>query len=698
MSASRSGRPSPRATADSQATASRVLLRYAIAVALAFATMLMCSSGAVAAGPAVNIATPFDIQPPGPSVAVDSGGNAIVAWANDKDLAGAPDLVQYCVLPVGGTTCAYSGSIPAADSAGHVDAVRVLDDGGTLVLLADVYGAAGKNATDYEPEQEWQSTDDGASWTQQATGLSVSSGIIDADTVPVDAVILPGTGGLGYGWVTAEGPPTFNAFPLAGAPECSLATCPAGFATLEPDTNPDQLGNEPGHFASIPSGPLAGVMGAFDTVETAGPLGCSQSFGDAYVYGSGAQSASNNYNISPGQPNSAWRVPVTQADCDLEYTAVGGGPSGFGILADDLGNDTVVYHRFDAATTKFDTPLATVANEGGQSPAISQDGSGGVYATFLGQGGVGGPIRLAYSADGGNAWTVNTLDPNSDLGADDVTSNVNATGQGWAAWIDNGSVYAQSFQAADAFPPVVPAPAPKPTAISTSQTAGATVGASIVVSAGTVGETDQATISGANAASAGGTVNYRLYSNPTCASSSKVFESTAAVTAGKAAASAPVTAALAAGSYYWQVTYSGDANNQPGSSTCGSEVLTVIGPATVSESATSTEKSVTVSVNCASFPCTITITLTAPETVLVKAARVARKKKKPKKITLATGTFTLHRAGKVTLHLSKAGRKLLSAHHGRLSASLLLSEKIDGHTVTSTRTIEIAPARKKHKK
>jgi hypothetical protein len=697
MSASRSGRPSPRATADSQAVVSRVLLRYALTVVLAVATTLMFWSGAMAAGPPVNIATPFDIQPPGPSVAVDSGGNAIIAWANDKDLAGAPDLVQYCVLPAGGTTCAHSGSIAAADSAGHVDAVRVLDDGGTLVLLADVYGAAGNHATDYEPEQEWQSTDDGASWTQQATGLSVSSGIVNADTVPVDAVILPGTGGLGYGWATAEGPPTFNAFPLAGAPECSVATCPAGFATLEPDTNPDQLGNEPGHFASIPSGPLAGVMGAFDTVESNGPLGCAQSFGDAYVYGVGAQSPTNNYNISPGQPNSAWRVPVTQADCDLEYTAVGGGPSGFGILADDLANNTVVYHRFDAATMKFDTPLATVANEGGQSPAVSQDGSGGLYATFLGEGGVGGPIRLAYSADGGNTWTVNTLNPNSDLGADDVTSDVNATGQGWAAWTDNGSVYAQSFQAADAVPPAVPA-TPKPTAISTSQTAGTTVGASIAVKAGTVGETDRATISGANVASAGGTVDYRLYSNPTCTPSSKVLESTAAVTAGSAAASAPVTTALAAGSYYWQVTYSGDANNQPSASTCGSEVLTVIGPATAGEGATSTEKTVTLSVNCASFPCTITITLTAPETVLIKAARAAKKKKKPKKITLATGTFTLHKAGKVTLHLSKAGRKLLSAHHGRLSASLLLSEKIDGYTVKSTKTIKIKPARKKHNK
>ena len=315
----------------------RACLCCGLAAMLAVA---LCAS-ALAAGKAVNIATPFDISPPGPSVAVDSGGNAIIAWANDKDLAGAPDLVQYCVLPAGGTACAHSGSIAAADSAGHIDAVRVLDDGGTLVLLADVYGAAGNNAGDYTPEQEWQSTDDGASWTQQATGLSVSSGILGADTVPVDGVVVPGTGVLGYGWVSAGGPPTFNAFPLTGAPECSVATCPAGFATLEPATNPDQLSNEPGHFASISTGPLAGVMGAFDSLDTNGPLGCAQSFGTAFVYGAGPQSATNNYNISPGQPNSAWRVPVTQADCDVEYSAVGGGPSGFGILADNLGTSSV---------------------------------------------------------------------------------------------------------------------------------------------------------------------------------------------------------------------------------------------------------------------------------------------------------------------------------------------------------------------
>lgn len=542
--------------------------------------MALCAN-ALAVGKAVNIATPFDIQPPGPSVAVDSGGNAIIAWANDKDLAGAPDLVQYCVLPAGGSTCAHSGSIAAADSAGHIDAVRVLDDGGTLVLLADVFGAAGNQATDYTPEQEWQSTDDGATWTAQNAGLSVSSGIIDADTEPVDGVILPGTGALGYGWVTAQGAPTFNAFPLTGPPECSVATCPAGFATLEPSTNPDQLSNEPGHFASISSGPNGGVMGVFDSVDTNGPLGCADSFGAAYVYGSGNQSASNNYNVSPGQPNTAWRVPVTQADCNLEYTAVGGGPSGFGILADDLANTTVVYHRFDSATTKFDTPLVTVNGTAGELyPAVNQDGSGGVYATYL-LGGSLGKVELSYSADGGKTWAGAALDSDTNGTINGISSSVNAAGKGWLAWFSNGSVFAQSFDATDA-----------------------------------------------------------------------------------------------------------------------------ITPASVGGGATSNGSTVTVNVTCASFPCTVTITLAAPETVVVNAhtAAVSAKKgkKKTKIVTLGKGKFTITKSGpkKLEIKLSGAGKKFLDSKKGHIKISGLFTETVQKHTTQTkkTLTLTLKPAKKKGKR
>jgi hypothetical protein len=559
-----------RARGTATIVGSSPLHRTLLAGALAAATALVLTTSALAAGKPVNIGTPFESGQP--AVAVDSAGDAVVAWANTKDLAGANNFVQYCVLPVGATGCSRSGNLTPADGAQYIDGVQVLDEGSTLVILADVYGTAGNNATDYEPEQEWQSTDGGATWLDVNNGLSVTSGIVDADTQPLSAITVPGTGVLGYGWDTASGAPTFNAFPLSSPPECSVAMCSAGYATLEPDTNPDTLGNEPGHFASQ-LGANPGVMGVFDSLFSNGPLGCSQSFGTAYVYGSGDQSATNNYNVSPGQPNSAWRVALAQADCNAEYSTVGGGPSGFGILEDNLGAGSVIYHRFDQGTMRFDTPAVTVASGHGElDGALSQDGGGGIYATYLA--GSGGAVDLSYSGDGGNSFSTAALNANSDGRANNLSGAVNAAGQGWAAWTDNGSVFASSFQAVDA--------------ISAAKTSGG---------------------------------------------------------------------------------------------------------------ATSNGSTATVDVTCAAFPCTVTIVLTAPETVVVHAASVPHKKRKSKTLTLGKGTITIKTKGgrKLTFKLSGAAHRLLEGKKGHFKVSALISTKIEHQTtkVTKTLTLTFKPTGKK---
>jgi hypothetical protein len=93
---------------------------------------------------------------------------------------------------------------------------------------------------------------------------------------------------------------------------------------------------------------------------------------------------------------------------------------------------------------------ATGLRQSGQNNgALSQDGAGGIYATYL-LGGPGGPINLSYSGDGGKSFATGVLNANKAGGADKAISSVNGAGQGWATWIDNGSVFAQSFQAADA--------------------------------------------------------------------------------------------------------------------------------------------------------------------------------------------------------------------------------------------------------
>ena len=69
-------------------------------------------------------------------------------------------------------------------------------------------------------------------------------------------------------------------------------------------------------------------------------------------------------------------------------------------------------------------------------------------------------------------------------------------------------------------------------------------------------------------------------------------------------------------------------------------------------------------------------------------------------MTLGTGTFTITTKGphKLTVRLSKAGKKLLAADHGHLNAKILVAEKTPGGTILTTRTIKIVPGKVKHNK
>jgi hypothetical protein len=227
-----------------------------------------------------------------------------------------------------------------------------------------------------------------------------------------------------------------------------------------------------------------------------------------------------------------------------------------------------------------------------------------------------------------------------------------------------------------------------PSALTTSQRSGTTTGAALTIPAGTVGETDQATVSGANATSASGTVAYALYSSPTCTPSSLVFNGgTGTVTGVLAAPSAAVTTALAPGTYYWLAVYGGNATNAASASTCGSEILTVGPGTTLGGTASGTSTAVTVTITCATLPCTVTVTITIGGGPAADVAGVA----KAKTVTLGKGTFTLRKSktSKLTVKLSKQGKSYFKSHHGTLKATLGLSEKFGTKTVLSTKTIRI---------
>ncbi len=116
------------------------------------------------------------------------------------------------------------------------------------------------------------------------------------------------------------------------------------------------------------------------------------------------------------------------------------------------------------------------------------------------------------------------------------------------------------------------------TSVSTSLSGGGQMGTSISVPSNTA-VTDSATLSGTNAATAGGTVTYKVYSDATCQTAVSTGSPEPITTPGLLPASAPVTLTTP-GLYYWQAAYSGDANNAASSSTCGAkgEVQTVTQP------------------------------------------------------------------------------------------------------------------------
>jgi hypothetical protein len=111
-----------------------------------------------------------------------------------------------------------------------------------------------------------------------------------------------------------------------------------------------------------------------------------------------------------------------------------------------------------------------------------------------------------------------------------------------------------------------------PTTLTTSLSAGEQSGASVTVPSNTQ-VTDSATLSGANAATATGSVTYTVFSDPSC-ETSVASGGTKAVTAGSVPNSNPVSLAFP-GTYYWQAVYSGDGLNNGSNNTCGDETETV---------------------------------------------------------------------------------------------------------------------------
>ena len=215
--------------------------------------------------------------------------------------------------------------------------------------------------------------------------------------------------------------------------------------------------------------------------------------------------------------------------------------------------------------------------------------------------------------------------------------------------------------------------APAPVTIATKQSASRRKAKpSISIPAGLTGETDHATLSGANLATAGGTVTYSLFRGKKCTAKSRVFKGSAqTVTRGRAPASKAIKKVLKRGHYYWQVSYSGDPSNLPAKSTCGDEALRVTSPVTVKGPVTRTHHTLTARVACGVVPCTVAIVVKS--TVGHSSVVVATGRAKIKKRGLHTVTFDVTSSGLALAHSATGKVKLRflvtdHVHHVKLKS------------------------------
>jgi hypothetical protein len=541
----------------------------AILLVLLVAVAWLCGTGAAhaAAGAgAAPAATDATVQIAGavydrPSVAVSPTGTAYIGWYTNTQTGSA---VHYCVLPLHAAACQSTGELIIGDGMTNIDAVQVLaPDGPTVSILASASGFP-------DTITEWQSTDGGATWPVVDNGLPVASAG-SGDDFPVGGVVLPGLSAspqLGFGWQTVGGPPTFDAFPASSAPACSpLSVCP--FATLQPVSEPDQVSNTDGSIAAS-SEPQVGVLAVYSTQAATGALGCrGDGEGLGFIYGSGLQSPTNSYSVSPGQPGSAWQAPVARAECNLDApfsTAAGGNLARLGIIATDADDTETFYQPFDPTTRSFGPKVEIIDNhESYPSLTGAADGSNLLVTTF--DDSSTDAIEVAASPDAGRTWD-KPVALDSSAGDTSPASSIDDSGDGWVAWLNDDTLFAKSF-----------------------------------------------------------------------------FED-------------PIG------------------------------VQTTDPTASASSTATATASTMAVTVHCSSA-CTITISITLPTAHPASDAHVARRARTAP-VILATGTTRLRKPGtrKVTLRLTRSGRTLLDHHHG-LNATLMLSVRAGGRTISHTSALHI---------
>jgi hypothetical protein len=672
---------------------------------------------AMAALPAAAAAAtpvPLDVPNNGaaPYVAYDPvTQNTFIAWTDPQTTTnGAIDL---CVLLKNTSACEGGGPValtvthaenPAIGGSNTIGlgGLTILPNGDVVVIATPV--ETGSIA--------FESTGDGSAFLTSGQGLQNGGSYISPVSLFYTGGNVVALGNTDVALLDDYGD-SFSDSPFAG-PEypASLPDSNSNPGGLYPRKAQDTSGPEIAAEAAPPPA-VAGtdiVVGVGDNY--AGPntqlSDCTNGddVGTGYGVDVGKVGASSASGYLNHQTSGASIPAYTGLACNAENPVVAspeGGTQGIGVLEnegdglDGGTNYSLDYRAFDVNS------LSTGGSFGGAALVakltdaagdidVVDDSSDGVYAMWSG----GGNLNANYSADGGAVWGPPVVIPEpSNVSYGDPVITAVGGGDFLLSYEDNtGSGY-QTFVEAFSYQTLEQAP----TTLSTIQGSGSTHAADLSIPAGTVGESDTATIAGANASSATGTVDFALYDNSSC-TGTPVFAGAASAAAGVASVADDSSSGLAVGKYYWAAAYAGNTFNLPSSSTCGSEVLTVGPAATIGGSGTTTGSTVTFTISCPAA-CTVTVTVEVPGGSAAGVASAGQKKKKARKpVKLGTGKLKLKKAGKgkLIVKLNGKGKSLFRKDHDKLKATLLLSTKTAHGTFASTKQVKITKAKGKAKR
>ena len=269
-------------------------------------------------------------------------------------------------------------ALPVTPGGTFFDPPSVLFSGGDIYVYEDVQGASNSSEDGLD---EYVSADGGTSFTLYKNAVAFFDNETD------NPVIMLPNGTIGTGGEANDGNPAFEANPGWPANPNNYSTNGSPHATLDPSPNNYTDGSSGGQFASQLTGSALGILGVFIDQGAAGlnPDRPCWNDGEGLVFSYATVSASTTdavINENPSTSGSPWS-PLAKVDCETENPAVGGGPSGLGLLETydpSLGDDTVQYRTFTPPAT-FGAPV-TIAPGTSNEDSLSQDGSGGIYATW----------------------------------------------------------------------------------------------------------------------------------------------------------------------------------------------------------------------------------------------------------------------------------------------------------------------------